>query len=122
MSKPRTFAPLVLASALFGASPAFAASPFQGVWCGNGLLHEFSLKLAPGASRGEIDGTIMRRGRARELRGNVEGGTLHSQASRHGRLVLAAIGSELRIVDGDGPLALVKGSSFRRGGAQGCGS
>jgi hypothetical protein len=117
MSHPRLS--LVFAAALLGTAPAMASSPFPGVWCGTGLLQEFTLKLAQGTGR-DIDGTLSRRGRVREVHGSVEGGTLRSEATRHGRLVLRAIGSELRIVDGDGPLALAKGGSFRRGGSQGC--
>ena len=95
---------------------------FQGLWCGTGLLHEFSLKLAPGSLRGQFEGALVRRGRVRELHGTVDGSLLRSDATRHGSVVAKAMATELRIVDGQGALALVKGASFRRAAAAGCGA
>jgi hypothetical protein len=115
---PRRFLlPLLAALPLLGAAPsAFASSPFEGLWCGTGLLHEFSLSLKGHGSR-EVDGRLMRRDRVREMRGSIEGNRLRTSATRYGSLVLEAAGGELRIAGGDGPLALASGAIFRRCGS-----
>lgn len=118
---PRLFASLTCAAGLLALAPAASAAPaYQGLWCGNGLLHEFRLKLAPG-SGDEVDGTLARRDRVRQLHGSVDGSTLRTQATKYGSLVLTLVGNELRITGGDGPLALVQGTSFRRAGGDACG-
>lgn len=120
---PRWAASLACASACLLAAPSASAAPmFQGLWCGTGLLHEFSLKLAPGSLRGQFEGWLVRRGRVRELHGTVDGPLLRSEPTRHGSLVATTMGTELRIVDGQGKLALVKGASFRRAAESGCGA
>lgn len=118
----RHFAPLACAAFMAATPVAFATPTFQGLWCGNGLLQEFTLKLAAGRSRGEVDGTLSRRGRAREVHGSFEGSTLRTEVTRQGSLVLTLIGSELRVVDGAGPLALAAGASFRRARGDSCGN
>ena len=113
---------LTLALPLFAAAPAaMASNAFDGLWCGTGLLNDLSLKLKQ-LSRDQVEGTLMRRDRARQLEGSISGNTLHTQTTKYGSLILEAAGGELRIVGGDGPLALVRGNAFRRAGGQGCSS
>ncbi|MBA2676049.1 hypothetical protein [Ramlibacter sp.] len=107
---------------LVGVAPtASAAPPYQGLWCGTGLLHEFRLKLAPGADRNEVNGVLARKDRVRQLHGSFDGRTLRTQATKYGALVLTLAGNELRITGGDGPLALAQGTSFRRASGDACG-
>lgn len=103
--------------------PAAAPRPapdtgFDGLWCGTGLLRDFSLELSQ--RRQDVQGTLVRRERRRALEGRIEGGTLHTQATRHGSLVLERAGDELRVADGEGPLALVRGASFQRASGASC--
>ncbi len=91
---------------------------FDGLWCGTGLLHEFSLHLSQ--QQQDVQGTLVRRERRRELEGHVEGGTLHTQATRHGSLVLQRSGDELRVTGGDGALALARGATFQRANGAAC--
>jgi len=91
---------------------------FDGLWCGTGLLHEFSLQLSQ--QRQDVQGTLVRRERRRELEGRVEGATLHTQASKHGSLVLERAGDELRVTGGDGLLAMVRGATFQRASGAAC--
>jgi len=99
--------------------PAAAASAFEGLWCGTGLLREFSLQLRGRGSR-EVDGRLMRRDRVRDVTGRIEGNRLRTEATRYGSLVLEAAGGELLITGGDGPLALASGTSFRRARGAAC--
>lgn len=91
---------------------------FDGLWCGTGLLHEFSLRLAQ--QEQDVQGTLVRRERRRELEGRVEGETLHTQATRHGSLVLERAGDELRVTGGDGLLAMARGATFQRASGAAC--
>ena len=122
MSQPRLAPAISLLAALLSAAPASHASgAFQGQWCGNGMLKDYSLRLGPGERRDEVEGFLTRKNKVREIHGTVEGSTLRTQSTKIGSLVLAAMSSELKIVDGDGPAALLKGYTFRRASAQGCG-
>ena len=91
---------------------------FDGLWCGTGLLHEFRLRLAQ--RERDVQGTLVRRDRRRELEGRIEEGTLHTQDTRHGSLVLVRAGDELRVTGGDGLLALVRGAVFERAHGPSC--
>lgn len=91
---------------------------FGGLWCGTGLLHEFSLQLSQ--QQQDVQGTLVRRERRRELEGHVEGATLHTQATRHGSLVLERAGDELRVTGGDGLLAMARGATFQRASGGAC--
>jgi hypothetical protein len=106
---------------LSSVQPAAAASPFDGLWCGTGLLRGFSLHLTGRDSR-EVDGRLMRRDRVRDLTGRIEGHRLRTQATRYGSLVLETAGSELLVTGGDGPLAMASGATFRRARGAACGS
>lgn len=91
---------------------------FDGLWCGTGALHEFSLQLTQ--QQQDVQGTLVRRDRRRELEGQVEGATLHTQSTRHGSLVLERAGDELRVTGGDGLLAMARGATFQRANGAGC--
>jgi SAM-dependent methyltransferase len=90
----------------------------QGLWCGTGLLREFSLKLAQRYQ--DVQGSLTRRERNRPIEGRAEGATLRTQATRHGSLVLQLAGEELSVTGGDGALALVRGATFRRAAGAAC--
>lgn len=94
------------------------AAAFGGVWCGTGPLREFTLRLKQ--RQQAVQGTLVRHERRRELEGHVEGGTLHTQSTRHGSLMLERAGDELRITGGDGLLALARGATFQRASGGAC--
>lgn len=101
------------------ARPEAPVAAFDGLWCGTGLLHEFSLHLSQ--QQQDVQGTLVRRERRRELEGRVEdGGTLHTQATKHGSLVLERAGDELRVTGGDGLLAMARGATFQRASGPTC--
>lgn len=91
---------------------------FDGLWCGTGLLHEFSLQLSQ--QQQAVQGTLVRRERRRELEGRVEGASLLTQSTRHGSLVLERAGDELRVTGGDGLLAMARGATFQRASGAAC--
>ena len=45
---------------------------------------------------------------------------LRTQSTRVGALVLEKQGEELKVTDGEGPLALAKGTAFRRADGESC--
>ena len=113
---------LVAALGLSAVATGAAAAPrFDGLWCGTGLLSDFSLKLRQ-LSVEHVEGTLMRRDRARTIEGSIKGNTLHTESTRYGSLVLEAAGGELRILGGDGPLALARGNAFLRAPGTACSS
>lgn len=90
----------------------------DGLWCGNGLLHEFSIAISQRFQ--EVDARLARRDRVRQVSGRIEGNVLRTEEHRNGSLVLEAHGEELRVTDGTGPLALTRGQSFRRAANGSC--
>ncbi len=94
------------------------AAVFDGLWCGTGLLHEFSLRLTQ--QQHDVQGTLVRRDRVREIEGRADGETLRTQATKVGSLVLERAGDELRVTGGDGPLALARGATFLRTASAAC--
>jgi SAM-dependent methyltransferase len=90
----------------------------EGLWCGNGLLHEFSLRLSQ--QHQQVQGSLVRRNRVRAIAGRVDGSTVRTEATRAGSLVLAMAGNELSVTGGEGPLALVRGATFRRATGTAC--
>lgn len=101
------------------ASPTGSA-PVQvaGLWCGSGPLHEFSLRLTQ--RQQDVEGELVRRDRARTIQGRIEGNVLRTQSTKVGALVLERHGDQLKVTDGEGPLALVRGQVFRRTDAASC--
>lgn len=91
---------------------------FDGLWCGTGLLHEFSLRLFQ--QQQNVQGTLVRHERRRDLEGRVEGASLLTQSTKHGSLVLERAGDELRVTGGDGLLAMARGATFQRASGAAC--
>lgn len=100
-------------------SPA-GSGPVQvsGLWCGSGPLHEFSLRLTQ--RQQDVEGELVRRDRARTIQGRIDGNVLRTQSTKVGALVLERHGDQLKVTDGDGPLALVRGQVFHRTDAGTC--
>ncbi|CAA9383686.1 MAG: hypothetical protein AVDCRST_MAG51-134 [uncultured Ramlibacter sp.] len=92
----------------------------DGLWCGAGPLREFSLRLSQ--QHQEVEGELVRRGRARSIEGRIEGNVLRTESTKVGSLVLEKQGEELKVTGGDGPLALVRGTSFKRSEGPACGA
>lgn len=90
----------------------------SGTWCGAGLLRGASLELKQKFQR--FEGTLRYRQRARELIGTIEGLTLRSMTAKAGELVMEVNGSQMRLVEAQGTLALARGQSFTRAGPEGC--
>lgn len=100
------------------APPAESPATVEGLWCGTGPLREFSLRLRQ--QQQDVEGELVRRDRSRTIEGRIEGDVLRTQSTRVGALVLQKQGEELKVTDGDGPLALVRGQSFRRSNGDSC--
>jgi hypothetical protein len=115
---------LIIAFALACAClPSFAQGGpghFEGLWCGTGLLGDFSLELRQNTSQ-DAEGTLTRKGRVRHIHGQVYGNRVQTENSRHGSLTLEVKGDKLRIVDGTGALMLTRGGSFVRSLGSSCG-
>jgi hypothetical protein len=83
-----------------------------GLWCGAGLLHEFTLEIAQHYQ--DVEGRLVRKARVREITGRVEGATVRTDAQRNETMELLAQGDQLRIVAATGLLGLARGQSFTR--------
>jgi hypothetical protein len=90
----------------------------EGLWCGNGLLHEFSLRLSQQYQ--QVRGSLVRRNRVRAIAGRIDGSTVQTEATRAGSLVLKVAGNELSVASGEGALALARGATFRRATSAAC--
>jgi hypothetical protein len=120
---------LLLAPALAGAgnvSVAGAMTPTRGhpvqvdgTWCGIGLLHEFTLQI--NQQYQAFDARLSRKGKVREITGQIEGSTLITDPQRNVVLVLKAMNDELRITQGTGQFALAQGQGFARARGGSCG-
>lgn len=100
-----------------GADP-LAPAQVAGLWCGDGLLHEFSLRLTQREE--QVEGELLRKGRSRNIEGHIEGRVLRTESTKVGALVLEKQGDELRVQGGEGPIALARGTSFRRSTGETC--
>jgi hypothetical protein len=89
-----------------------------GLWCGAGLLHEFTLEIAQQLQN--VQGRLVRKGRVREITGHVEGSTIKVDPQRDHAMELRAQGDELRITGATGVLALATGQSFIRAAGGSC--
>jgi len=120
---------LLLAPALAGAgnvSGDAAMTPTRGhpvqvdgTWCGIRLLHEFTLEI--NQQTHAFDARLSRKGKVREITGQIEGSTLITDPQRNVVLVLKAINDELRITQGTGQFALAQGQGFARARGGSCG-
>ena len=121
----RTAIPLCLLLALLGlpalAEESAVESPVavEGLWCGTGPLHEFSLQLAQQYQ--EVTGTLTRKQRVRTISGRIEGATIRTEAHRVGSLVLEAAGNELKVTGGEGMVTILRGQTFARATGPSCG-
>jgi len=89
-----------------------------GLWCGAGLLHEFSLEIEQQST--DVQGRLVRKQRVREITGKVEGTRVTVDPQRDHTMELQAEGNELRIVSASGVLALATGQSFTRAAGGSC--
>ena len=89
-----------------------------GLWCGAGLLHEFTLEIVQQFQN--VQGRLTRKARVRELTGRVEGSLVKTDPLRNETMELLAQGNELRVVDATGLLALAQGQSFTRADGGSC--
>lgn len=91
----------------------------DGLWCGIGLLHEFTLQI--NQQYHAFDAQLSRKGKTREVTGQIEGSTLRTDPQRNVVLVLKAMNDELRIIQGTGQFALAQGQGFARAQGSSCG-
>jgi hypothetical protein len=122
-------AALVIAAAplVAGANPALAPQQWAvrqgtanvgGLWCGAGLLREFTLEIAQHYQ--DVQGKLVRKARVREITGHVHGAVVKTDPQRDHTMELLAQGDELRIVGATGMLALAKGQFFTRATGGSC--
>lgn len=90
----------------------------SGLWCGVGLLHEFRLEMAQQFD--QLEARLVRKHRVRQITGRIEGSRVVTDPQRNHTLELQALGNELRVTSGTGPLALLKGQAFTRATADSC--
>lgn len=94
-------------------------APVAGLWCGEGPLAGFSLKLTQRYQ--EIEGSLARGERVRTIQARMQGPVLQTQSTSQGALRLELAGQQLRVAGGEGPLALAQGTRFRRASGASCG-
>ena len=90
----------------------------DGLWCGAGALRDFSLRV--NQHYPEVQATLTRGDRVREIQGHMSGPVLRTQATRHGSLELTQEGALLRVSGGEGTLAMARGASFARASGPAC--
>jgi hypothetical protein len=89
-----------------------------GLWCGAGLLNEFTLEIVQQLQN--VEGKLVRKGRVRDITGHVEGTRVKVDPQRDHTMELLAEGNELRITAATGMLALATGQSFIRASGGNC--
>jgi hypothetical protein len=89
-----------------------------GVWCGAGLLSEFTLEIVQELQA--VQGRLTRKARVREITGHVEGTLVKTDPQRNESMELLAEDNTLRIVEATGVLALARGQSFTRAAGGSC--
>lgn len=90
----------------------------DGLWCGAGLLRDFTLEIAQHYQ--QFEARLVRRDKVREITGRIEGATVRTDPLRDHTMELLAQGNELRIVGATGVLALAKGQFFTRAAGGSC--
>src|SRR4051812_47642122 len=73
-----------------------------GLWCGAGLLNEFTLEIAQQLQ--DVQARLVRKGKVREIAGHVEGALLKTDPQRDHTMELRAEGDQLRIIGATGVL------------------
>lgn len=116
----RSFLALAAFASALGAPVAQASAPAHvaGLWCGAGLLHEFSLEIAQQSQ--SVTGKLVRKDKIREITGRVEGRQVHTDTVRDHSMDLALEGDALRITGATGMLALATGQFFTRAAGASC--
>jgi hypothetical protein len=111
---------LLLALSAPAGAQASGSIPMKigGLWCGVGLLHEFRLEMAQQFNL--LEARLVRKHRVRQITGRIEGNTVLTDPQRNQTLELQALGNELRVTGGTGPLAILKGQAFTRATADTC--
>lgn len=99
---------------------ALQVASFDGLWCGTGLIHMYSLQLTQQET--DVQGKLARPNMVRAIEGHVQGRVLRTQNTKVGSLVLERSGDQLRITGGDGPAAIFTGLSFQRASSGTCAS
>lgn len=89
-----------------------------GLWCGAGLLRDFTLEIAQQAQ--DFQARLIRRGKVREITGRVEGARVRTDPQRNETMELLAEGDQLRIIGATGVLALARGQFFTRAAGASC--
>jgi len=90
----------------------------EGLWCGAGPLRDFSLRVKQHYQ--EVEATLTRGDRIREIQGRMAGAVLRTQSTRNGSLELTQEGALLRVSGGEGTLAMARGASFARASGPAC--
>jgi hypothetical protein len=117
LSLARPVAAAALAFCAAGTASA-APVPVGGLWCGAGLLRDFTLEIAQQYQ--QFDARLIRRGKVREISGRLEGPMLRTDPQRNESMELLAQGNELRITAATGVLALAQGQFFTRAAGGSC--
>jgi hypothetical protein len=89
-----------------------------GLWCGAGLLRDFTLEIAQ--QYHDFSARLIRKGKVREITGRVEGARVRTDPQRNETMDLLVEGNELRIIGATGVLALAKGQFFTRAPGASC--
>lgn len=89
-----------------------------GLWCGAGLLRDFTLEIAQQYQ--QFEAKLVRRGKVRAISGRIEGATVRTDPHRDHTMELLAQGNKLRIVGATGQLALATGQFFTRAAGGSC--
>lgn len=89
-----------------------------GLWCGAGLLRDFTLEIAQQYQN--VHARLIRKGKVREITGRVEGGRVRTDPQRNETMDLLMDGNELRITGATGVLALTRGQFFTRAVGASC--
>lgn len=89
-----------------------------GLWCGAGLLREFTLEIAQQYQA--VSARLIRKGKVREITGTVEGARVRTDPQRNETMDLLLEGDQLRIIGATGVLALARGQFFTRAAGASC--
>ena len=92
----------------------------QGLWCGTGVLTGTQFKVEQNFQR--FRATMTRGDRVRDYEGTVEGDMLRSLPGARTHMELQAQGGQLRLVQADGALGLLKGAALTRATGERCAS
>lgn len=95
-----------------------APATVGGLWCGAGLLRDFTLEIAQ--QYRDVHARLIRKGKVREITGHVEGARVLADPQRNHSMDLLMEGDELRITGATGMLALAKGQFFKRAAGASC--